>query len=72
MPGEANALLSANRDADCLYAMVSDYCPGSINAMDNLDINIPVYVSNANTETPKYVKKAELRHAQAAMTSPLI
>lgn len=57
---KANALLSANRDADCLYAMVSDYCPGSINAMDNLDINIPVYVSNANTETPKYVKEGRV------------
>ncbi len=53
---KANALLSANRDADCLYAMVGDYVPGSINAMDALSLKIPTYASNVGKESLDYIK----------------
>jgi ribose transport system substrate-binding protein len=34
-PTKAEDMLSANMDADCIYAMVGDYIPGSLSAIEN-------------------------------------
>jgi ABC-type sugar transport system substrate-binding protein len=55
---KANALLSANRDTDCLYAMVGDYTPGSVNALDILGLtDVAVYISNAGLDAVNYIKE---------------
>lgn len=53
---KANAMLSANKEADCLFAMVGDYVPGAVNAMETLGIEMPIYVTNANTDAIDYIK----------------
>lgn len=53
---KANAMLSANKNADCLFAMVGDYVPGAVNAMETLGISMPIYVTNANTDAIDYIK----------------
>lgn len=60
---KANAMLSANKSADCLYAMVGDYVPGAVNAMDTLGLNIPVYVTNANTDAIEYIRSGKIAAA---------
>jgi len=57
---KANAMLSANRDADCIYAMVGDYAPGAINAMDALGLEMDVYVSNAGEDAVNYIKEGRV------------
>lgn len=52
---KANDMLSANKDADCLFAMVGDYVPGAVNAMETLSIEMPIYVTNANTDAIAYI-----------------
>lgn len=60
---KSNALLSANRDADCLFAMVGDYVPGAVNAMETLGLEIPVYVTNANTDAIGYIRSGKIAAA---------
>ena len=60
---KANAMLSANKDADCLYAMVGDYVPGAVGAMETLSISMPVYVTNANTDAISYIKDGTIAAA---------
>ncbi len=67
-PGEgqekANAMLSAHKDADCLFAMVGDYVPGAVNAMATLGItDMPIYVTNANTDAIPYIKDGTIAAA---------
>lgn len=62
---KANALLSAYPYADCMYAMVGDYVPGSINAMDALGLEIPLYVSNANRDTAEYIRSGRVAGASS-------
>ncbi len=66
-PGEgqekANAMLSATPDADCLFAMVGDYVPGAVNAMETLSISMPIYVSNANTDAIPYIRDGRVAAA---------
>ncbi|MDR3298820.1 MAG: sugar ABC transporter substrate-binding protein [Candidatus Accumulibacter sp.] len=57
---KATALLAAHRDVDCLYAMVGDYVTGSINAMDILGLNIPVYASNAGSDVVGHIKNGRV------------
>jgi ribose transport system substrate-binding protein len=57
---KATALLSAHRDADALYAMVGNYVPGSINAMDILGLVIPVYASNAGSDVVGYIQSGRV------------
>jgi ribose transport system substrate-binding protein len=57
---KATALLSAHRDVDALYAMVGDYVPGSINAMDILGLGIPVYASNAGSDVVGYIQNGRV------------
>lgn len=63
---KANAMLSANRDAACLYAMVGDYVPGALNAMDTLGLNaMKVYASNSGPETANYIKEGRVAGGNA-------
>lgn len=62
---KANALISAYPDADCMYAMVGDYVPGSINAMDALNVQLPLYVSNSNKDTVEYIKGGRVAGASS-------
>ena len=57
---KATALLSAHKDVDCLYAMVGDYVPGSINAMDILGLTLPVYASNAGSDVVGYIQNGRV------------
>ena len=53
---KASDMLSTHRDTDALYAMVGDYVPGSITAMDNLSIEgINVYSSCVDLVTANYI-----------------
>lgn len=63
---KASALLSANRDADCLFAMVGDYVPGAIGAMNTLGIEgMPIYCTNANTDCIEYLRDGSVVAATA-------
>ena len=63
---KASAMLSANRDADCLYAMVGDFFPGAYNAMTALGISpddMTVYCSLCSTETSNYILDGIIKEA---------
>lgn len=61
---KANAMLSATPDADCLFAMVGDYVPGAISAMETLSItDMPIYVTNANTDAIPYIRDGSVAAA---------
>ena len=47
---KCTALLSAHKDAECVYAMVGDYGTAAVAAEDTLGLDMPVYVSNANKD----------------------
>jgi ABC-type sugar transport system substrate-binding protein len=53
---KANALLSANPDAECLYSVAGDYLPGSVSAMETLGLDIPIYLSNADSSAIDYIR----------------
>jgi ribose transport system substrate-binding protein len=53
---KANAMLSATPDTDMIYAMVGDYVPGAVSAMKTLNLDLPIYVTNANTDTVEYIR----------------
>lgn len=53
---KANALLSANPDAEAVYVMVGSYLPGTVAAMETLGIDLPIYITNANADTVPYIK----------------
>ncbi len=53
---KATDLLSANKDADCLYAFVGDYIEGSLTAIENLGLDVQVYVSCVDEGTANYIK----------------
>ena len=53
---KATDLLSANKDADCLYAFVGDYIEGSLTAIENLGMDVQVYVSCVDEGTANYIK----------------
>ncbi len=63
---KANAMLSAHPDADCLFAMVGDYVPGAIGAMNTLGItDMPIYCTNANTDCIEYLRDGSVVAATA-------
>jgi ribose transport system substrate-binding protein len=53
---KANAMLSATPNTDMIYAMVGDYVPGAVAAMKTLNLDLPIYVTNANTDTVEYIR----------------
>lgn len=58
-PTKAEDMLSAYKDAECLYAMVGDYIPGSLTAIDNLGLSdsIKVYLSCVDKASAEYIKE---------------
>ncbi|MDR0817414.1 MAG: substrate-binding domain-containing protein [Clostridiales Family XIII bacterium] len=60
-PAKAEDMLSANKDADCLYALVGDYIPGSIGAIDNLGLkDLKVFVSCVDELSAQYIKEGRI------------
>ena len=58
---KAEDMLSANKDVDALYALVGDYIPGSMTAMENLKLNdIKVYVSCVDEGTANLIKDGKI------------
>jgi len=54
---KAEDMLSANRDVDCLYAMVGDYVAGSVSAIQNLGIEgLKFYLSNIDGDSAQFIK----------------
>ncbi|MCD8375332.1 MAG: sugar ABC transporter substrate-binding protein [Oscillospiraceae bacterium] len=60
---KASALLSAYSDTDMIYAMVGDYSVGCISAMETLGLDIPVYVTNADTNCIEYIRDGTIAGA---------
>ena len=62
-PTKAEDMLSAYSDADCLYAMVGDYIPGSISAIDKLGLSgsINVYMSCVDKTSAEYIKEGVIK-----------
>jgi ribose transport system substrate-binding protein len=61
-PTKAQDMLSANPDADCLYAMVGDYVEGSMLALENLGRTdkIKVFASCIDSNSAKYIKEGKI------------
>lgn len=58
---KAEDMLSANKDAACLYAMDSAYVPGSLSAIDNIGLdNIKVYMSCVAPDSAQYIKNGDV------------
>ena len=57
---KANALLSANRDVEVIYCITSDYAPGTITALESLELDIPIYASSLSTEVLDYVRSGQI------------
>ena len=58
---KANDMLSAHRDVDCVYALVGDYIPGTITAMDTLSLtSIKVYASCVDLATADYIREGRV------------
>jgi ABC-type sugar transport system substrate-binding protein len=53
---KATDLLSANKEVDALYAFVGDYIEGSLTAIENLGLDVQVYVSCVDEGTANYIK----------------
>ncbi|MCD8331194.1 MAG: substrate-binding domain-containing protein [Oscillospiraceae bacterium] len=60
---KASALLSAYSDTDMIYAMVGDYAIGCISAMETLGLDIPIYVTNADTNCIEYIRDGTIAGA---------
>ncbi len=56
-PTKATDMLSANKDADCVYCFVGDYIEGTLTAINNLGLEgVQVYVSCVDEATAKYIQ----------------
>jgi ribose transport system substrate-binding protein len=62
-PTKAADMLSANKDAQCLYAMVGDYIPGSLTAIKNagLEGKINIYMSGVDPTSAKFIKDGTVK-----------
>jgi ABC-type sugar transport system substrate-binding protein len=61
-PAKATDMLSANKDADCVYCFVGDYVEGSLTAIGNLGLEgIQVYVSCVDEGTAKYIQEGTVK-----------
>ena len=61
-PAKATDMLSANKDADCVYCFVGDYVEGSLTAIGNLGLDgIQVYVSCVDEGTAKYIQEGTVK-----------
>ena len=62
-PTKAADMLSANKDAQCLYAMVGDYIPGSLTAIKNagLEGKINIYMSGVDSTSAGFIKDGTVK-----------
>jgi ribose transport system substrate-binding protein len=62
-PTKAADMLSANKDADCLYAMVGDYIPGSLTAIKNANLEgkINIYMSGVDSTSANFIKDGTVK-----------
>ncbi|MDR2609980.1 MAG: substrate-binding domain-containing protein [Clostridiales Family XIII bacterium] len=59
---KAEDMLSSNKDVDALYALVGDYIPGSMSAIDNLQLgDLLVYVSCTDAATAELIKEGRIK-----------
>jgi methyl-galactoside transport system substrate-binding protein len=57
---KATAMLNAYPDADALYAMVGDYIPGSLQAIDDLGLDTKVYLSCVDEGSANLIKEGKI------------
>lgn len=57
-PTKAADMLSAHKEAECLYAMVGDYIPGSLTAIKNagLEDQMNIYMSGVDSTSAGFIK----------------
>ncbi len=62
-PTKAEDMLSANKDAQCLYAMVGDYVPGAVSALDSLGLtdNVNIYMSGVDETSAGFIKDGTVK-----------
>jgi ABC-type sugar transport system substrate-binding protein len=62
-PTKAEDLLSAYKEADCIYAMVGDYIPGTVSAVEKLGLkgNINIYMSCVDQKSAEYIKDGTIK-----------
>lgn len=63
-------MLSANRDVDCVYAMVGDYTAGSLSAMQNLGVSPKFYVSCIDADSARYIQEGVIEAGNDGITLP--
>jgi len=71
-PTKAEDMLSAYKDVDCLYAMVGDYIPGSLSAIDKLGLKgkIKVYMSCIDKTSAEYIKEGIIQAGNDGIVLP--
>jgi ABC-type sugar transport system substrate-binding protein len=57
---KATAMLNAHPDADALYAMVGDYIPGSLQAINELGLETKVFMSCVDEASANLIKSGEI------------
>jgi len=58
---KATAMLSANKDVDCVYIMVADYVQGTITAIQQLNLpNVKCYLSAVDAGSAQYVTSGQI------------
>lgn len=67
---KAGDLLSANRDADCIYCFVGDYVPGSVTTKTDLGLDVKIYVSNVDGDTAQMIKEGTCAGGNDGTTMP--
>lgn len=61
-PTKAQDMLSANKDADCMFAMVGDYVPASVTALEALGMKdqVNLYMSGVDKHSAVYIKEGSV------------
>ena len=68
---KAGDLLSANRDADCVYCFVGDYVPGSVTAKKDLGLDkLKIYLSNVDADSAALIKDGTISGGNDGTTMP--
>jgi len=58
---KASAMLSANKDVDCVYIMAGDFAPGMLNAIDTLQLpNVKAYLSSIDKNSAQYIRDGQI------------
>lgn len=61
-PTKAQDMLSANKNADCMFAMVGDYVPASVSALEALGMTeqVNLYMSGVDKHSAEYIKNGSV------------